>query len=273
MLQEQGYEYKAGKYPAVRGKGQKRFVRFCSLGENYSPEVLSVVIAGEKLHAPKKPKRKRTRAGSRQNHQTPQLSFLIDIQQKMQEGKGGGYSRWAKVYNLKQMAKAMLFMEEHGISNYKELKQKADTIAEKREQMNDSMRADEARLQEIAILKTHKINYLKAKDIFQAYRASGYSKKYFEEHRDVLTLRKAAKEAFDQYMNDHPELEQLPTVKELNAEYSEVLERKKRTYSEFRKVREEAKEWAVAESIVRMLQEDGREVQREEIQQEQDQKR
>ncbi len=88
MLQEQGYEYKAGKYPAVRGKGQKQFVRFRSLGENYSLEVLSAVIAGEKAHAPKQTKKARTRSRSRQNHQTPQMSFLIDIQQKLQEGKG-----------------------------------------------------------------------------------------------------------------------------------------------------------------------------------------
>lgn len=42
----------------------------------------------------------------------------------MQAGKGAGYARWAKVFNLKQMAKAMMFMEEHGIKSYAELKEK-----------------------------------------------------------------------------------------------------------------------------------------------------
>jgi hypothetical protein len=40
FLQEAGYEYKPGKQPALRGKGQTRFIRFRSLGSNYSVEAL-----------------------------------------------------------------------------------------------------------------------------------------------------------------------------------------------------------------------------------------
>ena len=32
------------------------------------------------------------------------LQFLIDIQAKIQEGKGGGYTRWASVFNLKPVS-------------------------------------------------------------------------------------------------------------------------------------------------------------------------
>ncbi len=32
-----------------------------------------------------------------------QVGLIIDIQQRMAEGKGPAYERWAKVYNLKQM--------------------------------------------------------------------------------------------------------------------------------------------------------------------------
>ena len=43
---------------------------------------------------------------------------LLDVyKRQMQAGKGAGYARWAKVFNLKQMAKAMMFMEEHGIKS------------------------------------------------------------------------------------------------------------------------------------------------------------
>ena len=36
LLQGRGYEYRPGKQPALRGPGQKRFIRFSSLGECYS---------------------------------------------------------------------------------------------------------------------------------------------------------------------------------------------------------------------------------------------
>ncbi len=84
----------------------------------------------------------RTSARSTQvHHQKAELSFLIDVRAKMQAGKGAGYARWAKVFNLKQMAKAMMFMEEHGIKNYAELKEKADGISEKCDALLESVKS------------------------------------------------------------------------------------------------------------------------------------
>ena len=81
------------------------------------------------------------------------MSFLIDVRAKMQEGKGAGYARWTKVFNLKQMAKAMMFMEEHGIKSYAELKEKADGISEKCDALLESIKADEARMSEVSVLR------------------------------------------------------------------------------------------------------------------------
>ena len=130
ILQEAGYEYKDGKQPVPRGKGHARFARFRSLGKGYSIEELCEVIAGNAVHKSKFAEKTRTSARFAQVHQRTELSFLIDIRAKMQAGKGAGYARWAKVFNLKQMAKAMMFMEEHGIKSNVELKEKAEEISE-----------------------------------------------------------------------------------------------------------------------------------------------
>ena len=63
FLQEAGYEYKPGKQPALRGKGQQRFVRFRSLGEGYSVEELSAVIAGAASHRSRPQDRTKASAG------------------------------------------------------------------------------------------------------------------------------------------------------------------------------------------------------------------
>ena len=129
-MQEAGYEYKDGKQPALRGKGHARFARFRSLGKGYSVEELCEVIAGNVVHKSKYAEKTRTSARLAQVHQKAELSFLIDVRAKM-AGKGSGYARWAKVFNLKQMAKAMMFMEKHGIKSYAVLKEKADGIPER----------------------------------------------------------------------------------------------------------------------------------------------
>ena len=257
ILQEAGYEYKDGKQPALRGKGHARFARFRSLGKGYSVEELCEVIAGNAVHKSKFVEKNRTSARSSQVHQKAELSFLIDVRAKMQEGKGAGYARWAKVFNLKQMAKAMMFMEEHGIKSYAELKEKADGISEKCDALLESVKADEARMSEVSVLRKHLINYAKTKDVFAAYKASGYNREFYEAHRDTLALRSAAKKAFDAYKKENGSDKKLPRISELNAEYAMLLERKKSSYAEYRKTKSEMQDWLVAQKIVQeILKED-----------------
>lgn len=116
-----------------------------------------------------------------------------------------------------------------------------------------SIKADEARLAEIKVMKTHLQNYNKAKNVFAEYKKSGYSKKYFEEHRDVLTLRKAAKQAFDEYVKEHGKDTPLPKLAELNAEYAMILERKKKTYATYRKEKEEMQDYLIAQKIAAVI--------------------
>lgn len=66
----------------------------------------------------------------------------------------------------------------------------------------------------------------------------------------MLTLRRAAKKAFDEYLAAHPDQKSLPRVKELNAEYAEVLSRKKKNYQSYRSLRKENEEWQIAKSLV-----------------------
>lgn len=84
-MDELGFEFKDGKQPAFRGKGQKRFIRLRSLGEDYSDEELRAVIAGKS--------RRKPRSATRQASAPKQFNLLIDIQAKMAEGKSAGYDR------------------------------------------------------------------------------------------------------------------------------------------------------------------------------------
>ena len=133
-----------------------------------------------------------------------------------------------------------------------------------------SIKADEERLQEIAVLKKHILNYSKAKDTFAAYKASGYSKRFYEEHRDVLTLRKAAKQAFDEYREKHGEDVPIPRVKDLNAEYAEILARKKKNYTEYRREKSQMQEYLMAQKIVETMLHDDRNRQADQQREEQE---
>ena len=98
-------------------------------------------------------------------------------------------------------------------------------------------------------MKKHIINYTKTREIYAQYRKGGYKKSFFEEHREALTLHKAAKQAFTDL-----KVEKLPTIKQLNEEYGRVLQEKKETYAEYRQARQEMKDLQMAKyNIERFL--------------------
>lgn len=73
-----------------------------------------------------------------------------------------------------------------------------------------------------------------------AYRKSGYSKKFLEEHEADIIIHKAAKKAFDEMG-----VKKLPTVKSLQVEFADLLTAKKEAYAELKKVRDELRDITV----------------------------
>ena len=237
-LEQQGYEVKRGKYTSVKGKRQKRFIRFRTLGTGYSEEELKAVIAGEAEHRPHQ----------KQPPKEKPFNLLVDVQAKLAEGKNIGYARWAKKYNLKEMSKTLIFLQEKKIGSIKEMQERVDAATARYHELGDSIKAAETRMAEIAVLRTHIVNYAKTRPVYDAYRKAGYSKRFLENHRAEITLHKAAKTAFDE-----AKLKKLPKVKELDAEYSKLLTEKKAAYPDYRKAKDEMQELLRAQRNVELF--------------------
>jgi len=242
LLNEIGYTaVRRGKSISFQHPDCKSSIRMNSLGEGYTEADIRSVLSGEQKHTPKK----------KRNPLAPQKdSLLIDIQRKMDEGKGTGYVNWAKKFNIKQMAQTVNYLREHGLMDYDVLKQKSVDATGKFNRLSDEIKMAEKRMAEIAVLRTHIINYSKTRDVYAAYRKAGYSKKFLSEHESDILLHKAAKKAFDELG-----VTKLPTIKSLQAEYAELLAKKKAAYTEYRTTREEMKELLLHKSnIDRMLE-------------------
>ena len=237
-LEQQSYEVKRGKYTSVKGARQKRFIRFKTLGAGYSEDELQAVIAGKTEHRPRQT----------QPFQEPPFQLLVDIQAKLSEGKSEGYARWAKKYNLKEMSKTLIFLQEHKIGSIKEMQERVDAATARYHELGDSIKAAEARMTEIAVLRTHIVNYARTRPVYDAYRKAGYSKRFLEAHREEITLHKAAKAAFDE-----AGLKKLPKTKDLSIEYAELLKKKKEAYPDYRKAQDEMQELMKAQKNVEMF--------------------
>ena len=237
-LEQRGYEIKRGKYTSVKGTRQKRFIRFRTLGAGYSEDEIKAVIAGDAEHCPHQ----------KQPPKEQPFHLLVDIQAKLSEGKSEGYARWAKKYNLKEMSKTLIFLQEKKIGSIKEMQERVDAATARYHELGDSIKAAETRMAEIAVLRTHIVNYAKTRPVYDAYRKAGYSKRFLENHCAEITLHKAAKAAFDE-----SNLKTLPKVKELDAEYSKLLTEKKALYPDYRKAKDEMQELLRAQRNVELF--------------------
>ncbi|MCH4019919.1 MAG: relaxase/mobilization nuclease domain-containing protein [Erysipelotrichaceae bacterium] len=223
LLRQEGYEIKRGKHIAVKGRAQKRFIRLDSLRDGFRTQDLMALLEDAQ----------RTQSLVETSSKRTKIDLLIDLQDKIQQGKGIGFERWAKVYNLKQMAKVLLFLQENDIHDYEQLEQLSKEAALRTDSLLSDIKKKESRMQEIKELQTHIINYSRTRDTYMAYRKAGYSRKYFEAHREEITLHKAAKDAFDQL-----ELKKIPRVADLNEEFNRLVREKNAEYVDYRKERD-----------------------------------
>lgn len=239
LMESAGYEVKRGAHIAFKGSGQQRFIRLRSLGEGYSADEICEVIVGKKLHIPHKTATARS---------DKQINLLVDIQTKLQAGKGPGYERWAKTFNLKQMAHTFNYLSEKNLLSYEILSEKAAEVSARYHALSAQIKTAEKRMAEIAVLRTHIINYSKTRDVYVAYRKVGYSKKFYEEHTADLLLHKAAKQAFDALGAN-----KVPTVKSLNMEYAELISAKKKAFAEYTNARAEMREVLIVKANVEQI--------------------
>ena len=238
LLRDAGCEVsKRGKFYRLKLPGWDKVARLDSLGEGYTLDDLLAILSGQKKHTPRKK--------SAVQAAPPKVNLLVDIQAKLQAGKGAGYTRWAKVFNLKQMAQTMNFLTEHNLLDYAVLEEKAEAATARHNELSVQIKAAEKRMAEIAVLRTHIVNYAKTRETYVAYRKAGYSKKFREEHEADILLHQAAKNAFDELG-----VKKLPTMKSLQAEYAQLLDEKKKAYGEYRRSREEMRELMTAKANV-----------------------
>ena len=177
------------------------------------------------------------------------VNLLLDIQSRLQ-GRGPGYERWLKIHNLKEAAKTLNYLTEHNITDYELLAAQAVSVSENFDKTATSIKQYEHRMEQIAELKKHIINYAKTRDTYVAYRKTSPREKsrFRAAHEAELLLHEAAKRAFDEFGE-----KKLPTVKTLQAEYSDLLAKKRAAYEDYKRLRKENQELQTVKANVDAL--------------------
>ena len=201
LMEESGFAVKQGRGGVISflapGQEKPTRLRASTLGAGFDPEDIKAVIAGERPlpELPEEPTVPPRR-----------VNLIIDIQERMAQDKGPAYERWAKVYNLKQMAAAL--------------------------------RTTEEPLSKTSELMAATVDYAKTRPVFDGYKAARYSKKYLAQHEAELATYRAAKDTMNTILNGA----KLPKIEALKKSRRELAGQKKELYAEYREAQRQMRE-------------------------------
>ena len=221
-LQEEGYEIRRGKYISCRASNQERFTRLKTLGVDYTEEALAARIAG------------RTRPSKR----TKALDGSIQRIAVIQGNQSPGLQHWAKLQKLKEGAKTLNYLAEHGIDSYEMLDRR---LAELNAAIDDSLaaiKAVEVRIAELNLIAKYAATYRKCRPVYNRYRKSRDKEKFLRGHESEIILFEAAARELKR-LGAVP----LPAVEKLETELSELTVRKGTLYAQYTTAKRQAKEY------------------------------
>ena len=73
----------------------------------------------------------------------------------------------------------MNYLSEHNLQEYAVLEEKAAAATAHHNELSVQIKAAEKRMAEIAVLRTHIVNYAKTREVYVAYRKAGYHQAFF----------------------------------------------------------------------------------------------
>ena len=234
LMQEAGYEIKTGKYISFRAKGQERFTRSKTIGENYTEERIKERIAGR---TPRRSQRQATPKG---------ISLIGDIQERIRLIDSKGYEYKAKLTILKEAARTLNYLTENNLLQYADLEKKVEDIHSSYDRTGKELKGVEARLREVQPLIKNISNYQRLKPVYDAFQKAKDKPGFKAKHEAELVIFEAARSTLLAMQGD----EKLPSLKTLQAEQAQLFEEQERLYAERNRFKKEAKQIETIKSNV-----------------------
>ena len=147
------------------------------------------------------------------------------------------------MFNLKEMAKTLNYLQGHGLLKYADLEAACDAAVQKYHDISDRTKANSERMKEISELQKHIGTYGKTREIYAQYRKLPPKKQaeFYAQHASAIISCEAAKRFFDGLG-----LKKLPSIQSLKQEYAALLAENKKLYPDQKKAKTEMMELLTA---------------------------
>ena len=211
LLEDAGCRIKRGAQISIKPPEGERYIRLDTLVPEYDEATLRRSLTGDHVHIPKIPRGDFTES---------QVKRLIDIEAKLRASKGKGFQVWAERNNIDAKAQMIIFLKEHHIGSLEELNEQIQTLTDQQKELKVSIWEKQNRMKEIIRQRQAIRDYSRTKEVYTQYRESGWTVKFYQEHRQEIEDHRNAQAVYSSLDG------KMPTLKELTAEYDRLKERK-----------------------------------------------
>ena len=183
-MESTGYEIKLGKHIAFRKKGQQRFTRAKTIGDNYTEE----------------------RIRDRILNKEKELGNIIDIKNNKKVKSSKGYERWATKHNMTTAAGTMIAIRDKGFHSMTELESEIKRLSSRANQLRKEFRDKEFELKRIKEITKYLQTCVNKKAHYDGYRKNPNDKIYMMMNRKDVEAYKEAFSEVDVFIKQFPHL-------------------------------------------------------------------
>lgn len=247
LLRKYGFEIKHEKHISVRGPGEQRFKRLDFLGDGYTQNDLTERLSENKnTQNARSPQKRRPDRITRPDDR--KVNLLVDIQSRFQQAKGPGYEKWAKRFNLKEMAKTFSYLREHNLLDRTDLERRTEDACLRTNNAIQRINAINARQSELKKLRSAIIQYSKTREIYAQYKKSNWSPKFRQQHEQEIEAHREAKKFFDSLPDG-----KIPKLTEIQKEYNRLQTEKEAINRQYKADRQEMRQLLIVQENVRRI--------------------
>ena len=157
----------------------------------------------------------------------PKPQLIIDLEKSIKAQNSPGYAHWARIFNLQQMARTLIYIQENGFIDMESMqaahKNAKANVADIQQQIDTT----KAKSKSLVAQKEQAEIYRKTLDIYKKYNTPGqfayFKNKFYDQHKADIDAHKKAKA----YLFEELKLDKFPSLKKLSGDIGELAAQEK----------------------------------------------
>ena len=166
------------------------------------------------------------------------LRLVTDLQDCVKAQQNAAYANKVKLSNLKEMAKTVAYIQEHGYDSRDSLEDSFSEIKSHASASRKDLKSVEENLQKVNEQIHYTGQYLANKPVYQKFVKAKNKGQFRQEHPTEIALYEAARK----FLKEQSENGKLPSMKLLKAEKEKLLQQKKEAQKTYHYYRDYQKE-------------------------------